>query len=83
MGIYNYACKDCEHEFDEMLKMDDRKIPEGKPCPQCGKEGTVYQKIGQINMVHQPGSRLKVDNGFREVQQKIAATHKKHTMNIH
>lgn len=83
MATYNYSCSECEHVFSEMLRMDDRKIPESQPCPNCGKEGTVKQSITQLNMVHEPGSRLKVDDGFREVQSKIAQTHRLHNMKGH
>lgn len=80
---YNYTCRECDHSFDEYLSMDDRKLPESKPCPNCGAEGTVYQSFKKLNMVHEPGSRLKVDDGFREVQAKIAQTHKLHNMKGH
>jgi hypothetical protein len=47
------------------------------------KENNLESVITGLNMVHNPGSRLKVDDGFREVQAKIAQTHRKHTMNRH
>jgi putative FmdB family regulatory protein len=72
---YNYRCKACEHEFGRSLKMDDRKIPEHEPCPGCGKENTVTQMIGAPRLVHEQGSRLKVDDGWREVQSKIKETY--------
>ena len=47
------------------------------------KENNLESVITGLNMVHQAGNRIPVDNGFREVQDKIAQTHTKHTMNRH
>lgn len=77
--FYDYKCRDCDHTFTRQLRMDDRKQPEGEPCPECNKEGTVYQYIGKApTLVHEAGSRLKVDDGWREVQSKIK---EKYTIN--
>ena len=82
--IYSYKCKACEHQFDRHLRMDDRKIPEGEPCPECGKEGTVFQWLGAApKLVHETGSRLKVDDGWREVQSKIKETYKINAIKDH
>ena len=35
MPLYSYYCKACEHEFNEWSAMDDRKLPESEPCPEC------------------------------------------------
>jgi hypothetical protein len=56
--------------------MDDRKIPVSEPCPACGTEGSVYQMIGAPRVVHERGTNLKVDDGFREVVSKIKDTYK-------
>jgi putative FmdB family regulatory protein len=82
MPTYNYRCRSCEHEFSEMLKMDDRKIPVEKPCPECGKDD-IYQVIGAVRVVHEAGSRLKVDDGWREVQSKIKETYKINNIKDH
>ncbi|MBG0789425.1 MAG: zinc ribbon domain-containing protein [Desulfovibrionaceae bacterium] len=36
MPIYEYTCKDCGHEFEELVFSLDA-LP---PCPQCGSERT-------------------------------------------
>jgi hypothetical protein len=51
--------------------MDDRKIPESKPCPSCGKEKSVGQRIGAPMIVRGHGTARQFDNGFKEVLQKI------------
>lgn len=82
MPTYSYMCKGCEHEFTEMRKMDDRKIPEGEPCPECGEQKVVI-KIGATRIVHEAGSRLKVDDGWREVQAKMKDTYKINNIKVH
>lgn len=82
MPTYNYMCKGCEHEFTEMHKMDDRKIPEEQPCPECGEQ-KVVMKIGAAKIVHEAGSRLKVDDGWREVQAKMKDTYKINNIKVH
>jgi len=44
MMQYDYQCKACDHVFERVLKMANRKDPEGDPCPQCG-ELKVQQTI--------------------------------------
>jgi putative FmdB family regulatory protein len=34
MPIYEYACKSCEHGFDELQKMSDPVLVD---CPECGE----------------------------------------------
>lgn len=82
MPTYNYQCNKCSHEFNEFLKMDDRKKPECDPCPECG-EGDITLKLGATKIVHEPGSRLKVDDGWREVQSKIKETYKINNIKDH
>ncbi|WP_029898310.1 FmdB family zinc ribbon protein [Desulfohalovibrio reitneri] len=35
MPLYEYACRACGHEFEDVRSMSDTTCP---PCPQCGKE---------------------------------------------
>lgn len=39
--------------------------------------------LSSVNLVHEPGSRLKVDDGFREVISKIKSTHKINSIKDH
>ena len=45
MPTYTYNCRKCDHDFSETLRMDDRKIPLGKPCPKCSAEGEIHQTL--------------------------------------
>ena len=75
MPTYRFRNKTTGEEFDEMVKMDDKE--------QYMKDNNLESVITGLNMVHQTGTTLPVDDGFREVQDKIAQTHRAHTMNRH
>jgi putative FmdB family regulatory protein len=40
MPIYEYACKDCNHELEALQKMNDEPL---KTCPECGKDSLNKQ----------------------------------------
>ena len=41
MPLYEYVCQGCKHEFEELVRMDDR---DGKvACPKCGGGKTARQ----------------------------------------
>ncbi len=48
MPIYEYVCKDCEHEFEALQKMSDAPLSD---CPACNKSA-LRKKISA------PGFRL-------------------------
>ena len=75
MPTYTFRNKKTGEEFDHFVKMDDKEA--------YMKENNLESVITGLNMVHQAGNRIPVDNGFREVQDKIAQTHTKHNMNRH
>jgi len=75
MPTYRFRNKTTGEEFDHFVKMDEKEA--------YMKENNLESVITGLNMVNQTGSRLPVDNGFREVQDKIAQTHRNHTMNRH
>lgn len=71
MPTYTYLCQSCNHTFDRILKIDDRKIPESEECPEC-KATTVIQSVAAFSM----GDAVRLgftrpDQGFREVLQKV------------
>lgn len=37
MPFYEYRCKKCENEFEELVDMDNS---DNIPCPKCGKKKT-------------------------------------------
>ena len=47
------------------------------------KDNNLESVITGLNMLHSAGSTIPVDDGFREVQDKIAQTQKAHNMNRH
>ncbi len=49
MPIYEYACKQCEHEFDVLQKMSDPVLTD---CPECGE--SALRKL-----ISAPSFRLK------------------------
>ena len=75
MPIYTFRNEKTGEEFDKQVKMDDKEA--------YMKKHGLKQIITTLNMVHNPGNRIPVDNGFREVQDKIAQTHRAHNMNRH
>ena len=75
MPTYTFRNKKTGEEIDHSIKMDDKEA--------YMKKHGLEQVITTLNMVHQAGNRIPVDNGFREVQDKIAQTHTKHYMNRH
>ena len=38
MPIYEYGCKNCDHEFQETSSVDDRYVPCWDSCIECGEE---------------------------------------------
>lgn len=76
MAIYNYKCRKCDHEFSEMLKMDDRKKPTLEPCPSCNEQGDdetiVYQVIGTPKIVAGVGTNIgKSSQGWKDLLGRI------------
>lgn len=70
--LYNYKCRECDHTFDKVLKMDDRKQPVEAPCPECGAEGSVYQVIGTPGFISDSKSTLtRAGSGWQDVLKKV------------
>lgn len=64
MPQYSYRCRSCEYEFDEIHRIDDRKIPEYNPCPGCGITGEIYQKIGTPVIGYSIAPNLRTSDNF-------------------
>lgn len=78
MPSYDYICKECKEHWVEFHSIANRKEPESKPCPKCGKEKCVEQSItiSPVAMsVTLESSRAinKLNNGskFKEKLQQI------------
>jgi putative FmdB family regulatory protein len=74
MPFYDYKCEKCDHAFEEMLAMKDRKKPERKNCPSCGEKGTVKQWIRDGAGVA-VDAKMRIDGkatgGFRDALEKV------------
>ena len=64
MPFYDYKCEKCEHVFEEMLAMKDRKKPERKNCPTCGEKGCVKQSITGVSGVA-VDSAMRIDGNAK------------------
>ena len=73
MPQYSYRCKSCEHVFDEVYRIDDRKIPETQPCPECGKQD-VYQKVSTPMIAYSVAPGLKTSDNFNSRLKSIKST---------
>lgn len=82
MPTYDYACSACNQQFEKFLSIGNRHQPTEEACPACGKSGTVALSIGAppIGDSVRLGIR-KIDNGFKEVLQKIHHNNPKSNLN--
>ena len=44
MPIYEYICKSCEHEFEEMQRFSDAPLEQ---CPSCKEESSLQRKVSK------------------------------------
>lgn len=76
MPMYDYRCSECNHVFEQMEKIDNRKNPEKQPCPNCQQMKVQFQiaapAIGDAVRM----GLTKPDAGFNEVMSKIKEKHK-------
>lgn len=72
MPTYQYCCESCEHEWEEFKRMDDRKEPTLKPCPNCKKDNSIIIVIGNIPIGDPIRlGRIKPDSNFTDVLKAI------------
>ena len=76
MPTYDFRNKDTGEVIEKYMSISDRTQylldnPQMEP------------HLSSINLVHEPGSRLKVDDGFREVISKIKSQYKINSIKDH
>jgi putative FmdB family regulatory protein len=82
MPLYNYRCFSCEHEFNDLLKIADRKIHEEQPCPECGEEDVrIVMTAAPALAAEVGGSLKKTSDGWRDVLKNMKSKHAHNTIN--
>jgi len=72
MPTYTYACDQCDHTFDQIHRMDDRRIPCDEPCPNCNATNSVDVRLGAPKIVSGTTSTLrKAGSGWGDVLKKV------------
>ena len=73
MPTYDYTCSKCNHIWSRLLKISEREQPLAEGCPNCNELGGVSQTILAAPSLGDPFKlgRMKPDNGFKEVLQKV------------
>lgn len=73
MPTYGFTCDECGHSWDEILKIDDRLNPLDENCPHCESRGHIRLQMAAPAMADPVRlGRIRPDNGFKEVLQKIS-----------
>ena len=67
MPTYQYACSDCDHEFEVVQSFSDAAI---EKCPEC--EGQVRKKFGAVGVVFKGSGFYRTDS--REKKKSKAKT---------
>jgi putative FmdB family regulatory protein len=73
MPMYDYQCRNCDHEFEEALRMDNRKNPTRRKCRECGRK-MISQVISKSRMATVDSVNIgmtKPDATYSEVIDKI------------
>ncbi len=55
MPIYEYRCRNCDHEFEELVRSDQKVV-----CPACGADQQRLEKLISIPAAHT--TRLPITN---------------------
>jgi putative FmdB family regulatory protein len=72
MPTYDYKCSNCNTQWEQQLKVAERKEPIEKPCPHCKKTGHIELVIcaaGVGDSVRLGVTRPPME--FREVLKQI------------
>lgn len=72
MPLYEYHCKECDHEFTDVLKISERDKPVGEPCPSCGKTDCIEKIVSTARIVAGVGDfRARVPDVFKDRLREI------------
>lgn len=75
MPLYEYKCKHCEHEFSDVLKINDRDAPVNAPCPSCEAAMGVERLVSTCRIVAGVGDfRKGVPDVFKDRLREIKKT---------
>lgn len=73
MPIYQYACKNCDVQFEGEYHIDDRHIPTKVPCPNCC--GEIYIEINRCGLAFNDLPHKKPPSWFnsrlRQIKKKM------------
>ena len=73
MPVYDYQCRNCDHEFEETLRMYDRGKPTRRKCSECGSK-MISQDISKSRVATVDSVNIgitKPDASYSEVVAKI------------
>lgn len=62
MPIYDFRCKHCGYEFEDLIKMDE---PNPEACPDCGAKNEIQKLISK--------SEIRVELTGRDLITKLRA----------
>jgi putative FmdB family regulatory protein len=76
MPSYTYCCKECDHHFEDLYKIDDRLKPTENPCPSCNKPNSIYLSLGapphmDIMATSIGTAKHRPTDEFREVMRRM------------
>ena len=83
MPLYEYKCSECEHTFEEILKIADVARPLAEPCPNCG-ELKINRHWSEPTAMSYGSANLKDKRPewFKDRLKKIASFTPRHNMDI-
>lgn len=84
MPFYDYKCESCGYEFEELLNIPERKLPESRHCPNCSQQTVKLQlPTGQFTIGDTVSLGMKKpDREFRDLLKNIKKNHPHHGANI-
>lgn len=72
MPLYEYKCGSCNHQFSDVLKVDDRKKPLDEDCPGCDSRGHIAMVVSSARIVSGVGTmQSRTPGDFRDRLKEI------------